>query len=92
MMTKNRLYNLIDKIVRWNISEDEITQELHELLNTSGDYYYQENIRTARVWAEIYFCPRKSERYGGPDEVRGSLLAGLTLAARRTTQLKEGRQ
>jgi len=91
-MTKNRLYNLIDKLVKGSVSEDEVAQELHELLHTFRDSYYQENIRTARVWAEIYFCPRKSERYGGPDEVRGSLLAGLTLAARRTTQLKEGRQ
>jgi len=91
-MTKNRLYNLIDKIVNGSAAEDETAQELGELVHAFGDRYYQENIRTATGWAEIYFCPRKSERYGGPDEVRGSLLAGLTLAARRTTQLKEGRQ
>jgi hypothetical protein len=92
MTTKLRLYKIIDKIIMGRISEDEISQELHELLHAFGDCDYQEKIRTATVWAEIYFCPRKSERYGGPDEVRGSLLAGLTLAARRTSQLREGRQ
>lgn len=87
--SQERLNQLIDQIVKGMVSGDEVERELLALLCMFDNVYYREKIRQAIDWAEIYFSPRKSNRYGGPEKVRRLLLIALTTAAREGGHLHD---
>ncbi|HSQ20649.1 MAG TPA: hypothetical protein VLR92_09770 [Blastocatellia bacterium] len=59
----------------------ELVYDVRGLVNSFDDNSYQEKIRDAVGWAEIYVDPQKAEAYGGREAVRGRLFQDLGTAA-----------
>ena len=78
MKTQERLKLLTEKLKKGSLSCDDMARELNELLHVFGSVdgvgNYREKINGAIEWADIYFSPQKSDRHGGRETVRASLL------------------
>jgi hypothetical protein len=59
----------------------ELVHDVRGLANIFDDNSYEEKIREAVGWAEIYVDPQKAEAYGGREAVRGRLFLDLGTAA-----------
>ena len=59
----------------------ELVPEVYGLLNIFDDGNYQEKIRDAARWVEIYVDPQKAEAYGGQNAVMEFLVQELGTAA-----------
>jgi hypothetical protein len=72
---------------------EDMARELNELLHVFGSVEgvgnYREKINGAIEWADIYFSPQKSDRHGGREIVRASLLQDLGTAAEIAGQLQD---
>jgi hypothetical protein len=79
MTMEERIKHLISTLITRDA--DDLVHEVRGLLNIFDDGRYQETIRDAIGWAEIYIDPQKAEAYGGREVVRGFLFQGLDTAA-----------
>jgi hypothetical protein len=58
-------------------THDQVLRELNAVSSALSDGNYQEKIRNAIEWYEIYASPRRSDKFGGRDSVRASFLQQL---------------
>ena len=79
MTVEERIRYLMSKL---SVRDDaELVYDVRGLVNSFDDNSYQEKIRDAVGWAEIYVDPQKAEAYGGREAVRGRLFQDLGTAA-----------
>jgi hypothetical protein len=81
MKTSEQLKLLFDRISKGTISAKEVAWELRENLYAFDNANYRAKITGAMEWAEIYYSPRKANRWGGPDKVCATLLQDIGVAA-----------
>ena len=93
MKTQERLKLLTEKLKKGSLSGDDMARELNELLHVFGSVEGvgndREKINCAIEWADIYFSPQKSDRHGGREIVRASLLQDLGTAVEIAGQLQD---
>ena len=68
---------LFQRIAEDRASGQEVLRDLGELERYCTEAYQREKLRNAQSWAEIYFSPRKWQRWGSRENVRGFLLADI---------------
>jgi hypothetical protein len=79
MTVEERIRHVMSKLI---VRDDaELVQEVRGFVNIFDDSNYDEKIRNAVGWAEIYVDPQKAEAYGGREAVRGRLFQDLGTAA-----------
>jgi len=79
MTVEERIRYLMSKLI---VRDDaELLHDVRGLVNIFDDNSYQEKIRDAAGWAEIYGDPQKAEAYGGREAVRARLSQDLGTAA-----------
>jgi hypothetical protein len=75
---EQRLSALFDRVAKDRATEQETVKELHDLrFEVKGSSYRREKLNDAIRWAEIYFSPRKWEKWGSREKVRDNLLDEL---------------
>ena len=79
MTVEERIRYLMSKLT---VRDDaELVHDVRGLVKSFDDNSYQEKLRDAVGWAEIYVDPQKAEVYGGREAVRGRLFQDLGTAA-----------
>ena len=78
MNPQERASNLFQLLSKQTVSEEDVQRELRELEPFCDTVYQQEKLASARNWAEIYFSPRRWERWGSQERVRGFLLQDVS--------------
>lgn len=74
---EQRLSVLFDRISKERATKEETLEELQALKFLVSDSYRVEKLGNAIEWAEIYFSPRKWQRWKSRETVRSFLLSDL---------------
>jgi hypothetical protein len=73
----DRLDKLFHQLAEGRIGGDDAQREIRSLLNLSTHSYQREKLRGALSWSDIYFSPRKWQRWGNQQRVKDFVLADI---------------
>lgn len=86
MTVEERIRYLMSKLIARD--DAALVHKVRGLANIFDDGNYEEKIRDAMGWAEIYVDPQKSEAYGGREAVSELLFQDLGTAGEIAGQLQ----
>lgn len=63
-----------------NLNQGAFNASIDSLINSCASSEQRSKLKSARSWADIYFSPRKWEKWGSREAVRDFVLGDLSVA------------